>query len=311
LMFHQTFSSQRVYFLSSVVFKAVAVVVLMGLTTVGSFGQTPKELTIAFLPQNDISTFLPDAEKMAADLSRRLGLPVKVYVPNDFAAAVEALRFNHAQVAFVPSWPGVMANRVAGARFILAEVRNGKTYYYSCWYARADAAISTLADLRGKKVAFSSPLSSSGYLFPVAKLVEEGLLKDGQADPKSFFGEILYSGGYEATLQAIARGHVDAGGASEAAYELYLTPEQRGRVKVIARQGPIPTHGVVVHPGLPQEFVETLRNVLLSYSSETDKALLKKLYGADSLVAVNHEEHVSHLYRAEQLTGYQFKQAQR
>jgi phosphonate transport system substrate-binding protein len=287
---------------------SVLAALFIGLT---SAAQTPKTLTIAFLPQNDISTFLPDAEKMAQDLSRRLGIPVKVYVPNDFAAAVEALRFNHAQVAFVPSWPGVMANRIAGARFILAEVRNGKTYYYSRWYARTDAGINTLADLRGKKVAFSSPLSSSGYLFPVAKLVEEGLLKDGEANPKSFFGDVLYSGGYEATLQAIARGHVDAGGASEAAYELYLTPEQRKSVKVIARQGPIPTHGVVVHPGLPREFVETLRNVLLSYSSETDKALLKKLYGADSLVAVNHEEHVSHLYRAEQLTGYQFKQAQR
>jgi phosphonate transport system substrate-binding protein len=311
LMIHKTFSSLRAYFLSSVVFRAIILVVLVMFANVGSFGQTPKELTIAFLPQNDISTFLPDAEKLAAELSRRLGLPVKVYVPSDYAAAVEALRFNHAQVAFVPSWPGVMANRVAGARFILAEVRNGKTYYYSCWYARADAAISTLADLRGKKVAFSSPLSSSGYLFPVAKLVEEGLLKDGQADLKSFFGEILYSGGYEATLQAIARGHVDAGAASEAAYELYLTPEQRRRVKIIARQGPVPTHGVVVHPSLSREFVESLRTALLSYSSEQDKALLKKLYGAESFAPVTHEEHVSHLYRAEQLTGYQYKTAQR
>jgi phosphonate transport system substrate-binding protein len=273
--------------------------------------QDPNELTIAFLPQNDISTFLPDAEKMAADLSRRLGIPVKVYVPNDFAAAVEALRFNHAQVAFVPSWPGVLANRVAGARFILAEVRNGKTYYYSCWYARANANINSLADLRGEKVAFSSPLSSSGYLFPVAKLVEEGLLKDGQADPRSFFGEILYSGGYEATLQAIARGHIDAGAASEGAYELYLTPEQRARVKIIARQGPIPTHGVVVHPSLSREFVETLKATLLSYSSEQDKVLLKKLYGADAFTPVTHEEHVSHVYRAEQLTGYQYKAARR
>jgi phosphonate transport system substrate-binding protein len=291
--------------------KIVTIVLLMASTNTKLFAQAPKELTIAFLPQNDISTFLPDAEKLAADLSRRLGIPVKVYIPNDFAAVIEALRFNHVQVAFVPSWPGLMANRMTGARFILAEVRNGKTYYYSCWYARTDAKINTLADLRGKKVAFSSPLSSSGYLFPVVKLVEEGLLKDGQADPKAFFREVFYSGGYEATLQAIAKGHVDAGGASEAAFELYLTPERRARVKIIARQGPIPTHGIVVHPSLSQEFVEMLKSTLLSYSSERDKALLKKLYGADAFVPVNHEEHVSHLYRAEQLTGYQYKASRR
>ncbi len=287
--------------------KMALMFLLMASVTTAAIGQIPKTLTIAFLPQNDVSKFLPDAEKMAQDLSQKLGIPVKVYIPADFAAVVEALRFNHAQVAFVPSWPGVMANRIAGARFILAELRNGKPYYFSCWYARKDAGIQTLADLRGKKVAFSSPLSSSGYLFPVAKLVEEGLLKDGEADPKSFFREILYSGGYEATLQAIARGHVDAGGASEAAYELYLTPEQREKVKVIARQGPIPTHGVVVHPALSTDFVHELRDVLLSYGAGKDKALLKKLYGAESLIAVNHEEHVSHLYRAEQLTGYRYQ----
>jgi phosphonate transport system substrate-binding protein len=288
----------------SAIFLALLVLCLAGNTAAR---EMPKELTIAFLPQNDISTFLPDAERMAKDLSTRLGIPVKVYLPADFAAVVEALRFNHAQVAFVPSWPGVMANRIAGARFILAELRNGKPYYYSCWYARTDAGINTLEDLRGKKAAFSSPLSSSGYLFPVAKLVEEGLLNDGEVDLKSFFGEVLYSGGYEATLQAIARGHVDAGGASEAAYQLYLAPEQREKVKVIARQGPIPTHGVVVHPGLPEAFVNKLRDTLLGYAEGQDKSLLKKLYGADTLVSVQHEDHVSHLYRAEQLTGYRYK----
>jgi phosphonate transport system substrate-binding protein len=298
--------SERIIF-SSHGFKVAVIFLLIASVTICTFGQIPKTLTIAFLPQNDVSTFLPDAEKMAQDLSQKLGMPVKVYIPADFAAVVEALRFNHAQVAFVPSWPGVMANRIAGARFILAELRDGKPYYFSCWYARTDAGIQTLAELRGKRVAFSSPLSSSGYLFPVAKLVEEGLLKDGEADPKSFFGDVLYSGGYEATLQAIARGHVDAGGASEAAFELYLTPEQRQKVKVIARQGPIPTHGVVVHPTLPAEFVDKLRDVLLSYGAGKEKALLKKLYGAESLVAVNHEEHVSHLYRAEQLTGYRYQ----
>lgn len=271
----------------------------------------PKEITIAFIPQSDITTFLPDAEEMTKDLSQRLGLTVKVYVPADFAAAVEALRHNHAQVAFVPSWPGVMANRLAGARFILAEVRDGKTYYYSCWYARKDANIASLADLRGKKVAFSSPISSSGYLFPVAKLVEEGLLKDGEVDVKSFFGEVFYSGGYEGTIQAIARGHVDAGAASESAFQLYLTPEQRQRVKIISRQGPVPTHGVVVHPSLSESFVSKLRETLLSYNAGKDKSLLKKLYGADSLVAVTHEEHVSHLYRAEQITGFRFRAAKK
>lgn len=269
--------------------------------------ETPKQITIAFLPQSDITTFLPDAEAMANDLSRRLGLPVKVHIPADFAAAVEAMRHNHAQVAYLPSWPGVMANRMAGARYILAEVRGGKTYYYSVWYVRKDANINSLTNLRGKRVAFSSPLSASGYLFAIAKLAEEGLLEDGKADPKAFFGQVFYSGGYEATMQALARGHVDAGAASDASYELYLTPEQRKDIKILTRQGPVPTFGIVVHPNLSAEFVKKFQQTLLQFNAEKDRALIRKLYGADSLTIVNHEEHVAPVYRAEQLTGFRYQ----
>ena len=156
--------------------------------------ETPETLTIAFLPQEDPEKLLIEAEKIADFLSERIGIPVKALVPLEYAAVVEALRGGHAQIAFLSARPAVLAHEMADAWIILGEIRRGKTYYYSQWYVRTDSGIETLRDLEGKTVAFSSPTSTSGYLFPVAKLVEEGLLEQGKADPKAFFKEVIFSG---------------------------------------------------------------------------------------------------------------------
>ena len=51
---------------------------------------------------------------------------------------------------------------------ILTTVQtDGSTGYYSIMVARADSGIKTLADLKGKKLGFADPDSTSGYLIPV------------------------------------------------------------------------------------------------------------------------------------------------
>lgn len=270
----------------------------------------PQTLTVAFLPQENPERLLPNAKVLSEFLSQQLGMPVKTYIPTDYAAVVEALRAGHAQVALLSAWPYLLASRLGGARIILAEVRRGKTYYYSQWYTTVDSGVNRLSDLRGKAVAFTSPSSTSGYLFPMARLVEEGLLSQG-ADPKAFFKEALFAGGYEQALKALARGQVVAAAASDYAFGLYLSPEEQKRIKVITRQGPVPTHGVAVRGDLPSDLVERIKEAFLKLNRPENLKVLKQLYGAEALVEVTHDQHVSALQKAADLTGFQFPMAKR
>jgi phosphonate transport system substrate-binding protein len=265
-------------------------------------GGPPVPLVLAFQPQENPEGLAPDARRLAAYLAEALGTPTEVYLPTTYAAVVEALRAGHAHVGYLSGWPYLIAHREAGAELLVAEERQGATFYYSQWYVRSDGDIETLEDLRGRHVAFTSPTSTSGYLFPLARVIEAGLLRTG-GDPKAFFGEVLFAGGYQQALQALAHGSVDAAAASDYAFDLYLDEAQRARVRVLERQGPIPTHGIAVRGSLPDAWKVRIREALLSLNEEPHRDLLRSVYGAERLVARSHEEHVSALERALVLVG--------
>lgn len=152
-----------------------------------------------------------EARELESFLESRLGLDVELYFPTSIAAIVESLRFGHAHLALgVGSLPAALALYVADVEMLLVEVRDvvidGKSvaapYYYSYWIVLKDSPYKSLEDLRGKKACFPSELSTSGYIFPMYKLVELGYVKR-PADPRQFFGEIVFAGGYAQCWEAL------------------------------------------------------------------------------------------------------------
>lgn len=261
-----------------------------------------EELVFAFQPQANPEAITPDAEKLAAHLSKEIGVEAKVFMPTNYAGVVEALRAGNADVAYFSGWPYLVAHKEAGAELVVVEERDGKPFYHSQWYVLKDGGIKSLADLKGKDIAFTSPTSTSGYLFPLAKVIEEGLVEK-QGDPKSFFGEVLYAGGYEQALKALVNGKVAAAAASDYAFDRYLNDEERAKVEVLTKQGPVPTHGIAVRGELSDEMKAKVKNALLTLNKPENKELLKSVYGAEKLVARTHDEHVGALSKALELVG--------
>ena len=90
---------------------------------------------------------------------------------------------------------------------IVTEVQtDGSTGYYSIMVARKDSGIKTLADMKGKKLGFADPDSTSGYLIPVTQLP-----KDIKSSVKEYFGETGFGGGHENLVLAVKDGKFDAG----------------------------------------------------------------------------------------------------
>jgi len=225
------------------------------------------KVVIAIQPTVASDEMLTKAKPLQAFLEKSLGgrTKIEVYVPTSYAAVVESLRFGHAQVAFMSAWPAQLAVRLGGAEVALAEVRqvlHGKEkleapYYYSYWVVPSDSPHKDLPSLKGKSVCFPSPISTSGFVAPMGRMVELNLLpaaEGKEADPKAFFKEVLFGGGYGQCWQAMKQGQVDttviAGDVPEKLYNEVL-----GGTRIIETQGPIPSHAVV----LSRELKEPLR----------------------------------------------------
>lgn len=83
---------------------------------------------------------------------------------------------------------------------------DGSTGYYSIMVARKDSGITGIEDLKGKKLGFADPDSTSGYLVPLVTL------PDTIGGPvKGYFAEAGFGGGHENLVLEVLKGTFDAG----------------------------------------------------------------------------------------------------
>jgi phosphonate transport system substrate-binding protein len=254
--------------------------VLMVLAGVSSARAAEAPVVIAVQPSATAEQLSAKARELSADLEGQLGRSVEIRFPTSYAGVVEALRFGHAQVAFMGAWPAALAHEHGGAEVVLAEIRDvivdgqraQAPSYSSSWIVLRDSPIRSLEELRGKRAAFPSQLSTSGYVAPMAKLLELGLIQreEGAAvDPKQFFGEVVFSGGYAQAWQALKAGQVDvsviAGDVPEALYREVMASTRR-----LETQGPIPSHAVVFGASLEEPLRGQVLQALLSLNERPD-----------------------------------------
>jgi phosphonate transport system substrate-binding protein len=244
------------------------------------------KLVIAVQPTGTPEQLTADAKELREFLSKKLNRDVELVFPMTYAGVVEALRFGHAQAAFMSAWPAQLAVKHAKADVVLAEVREvvigqdrkAETFYFSYWVVLKDSPIDKLEQLRGKRAVFPSPLSTSGFVAPLARLVELGLVPRSagkEADPKAFFGDVRFVGGYAQGWEALKAKQADvaiiAGDVSEKLYREVLAG-----TKVIEQQGPIPSHAVVFAKDLDPTPKTQLRDALLDLGSPEHRELMRK-----------------------------------
>lgn len=244
-------------------------------------------LNIAFIAYQNPEQVVEDVRPVAKYLENELDMKVKYFVVSNYAAIVEALKNESADVGFMGPLQYVIAHDQAGAEPILGEVYSGKPTYVSKVFVRRDSGIESLEDLKGKNIAFVDPISSSGYLYPLKLFKAKGLIKDKAED---YFGRVYFAGGDEQAIRAVLNKFVDAAAVGQYSYSL-LRPSERDEVVAIADSAQIPSHCVVVREGLDVSVKTGLQNALLALNEGPNKGLLKYLYNVDGYVKVSHEDY--------------------
>lgn len=276
------------------------------------------KLTIAIQPSANPATLAAKSKEIEAFLEQRMpNVDIELRVPTLYAGVVEALKFGHAQAAFMSAWPAALAQKHAGAEVALAEVREvvigeekqEKPFYYSYWVAPKDSNYKSLAELKGKRAAFPSPLSTSGYVMPMSRMVELGMLTPGdkEADPKQFFSSVVFAGGYAQAWEAVKQGQADvsviAGDVPEKLYREVLAAS-----RIIEQQGPLPSHAVVFSKDLEEPLRGQLKTALLALGQPEHRPLMRKFVSGifTGFQETNTQEHLASLSSALQRTNLSY-----
>jgi len=260
-------------------------------------GSAERPINLAITPSAEVQRLTATGNVIAAALGKATNLSWKVTVPTSYAAQIDALCAGQVDVAFIAPLQMTLALDKGCVTPIAAALRKdaeGKltTTYESQVLVRKDSGIKTLADLKGKKFAFTDAISASGYLFP-SLMVKQ---KTGQ-EPKTFFASTIFAGGHPQAALAVYNKQVD--GASmfiDARVKDLQTKELATGMPadiltttdVIEKAGPIPNDGIAIRKDVPADVSNQIKKALLDYGSTDDgKKNYKDLFGWDGMQEVN------------------------
>lgn len=201
---------------------------------------------------------LADYQPLFNAVGSATGLNFELKVAQSYGAVVQAMCDGSADVAFVGPVTYIQAEERGCAELLAVARENGQSIYYAGLFARKDSALRTLADLRGKSVAFGDVNSASSFTYQIAMLLEAGI------DPVKDLGALRLTGTHANSLAAVVEQRVDAAALSFDSYEKAVRSGVLGAqaLRVIARSEAIPYPPLVMNTALPAELKAQLRTAL-------------------------------------------------
>ncbi|MBE3596863.1 MAG: phosphate/phosphite/phosphonate ABC transporter substrate-binding protein [Hydrogenibacillus sp.] len=239
--------------------------------------QAPAKLVVGFVPSQEAENLDAKAKPLADLLTDKLGVPVEVFVGSDYTALIEAMGAGKVDIGFLNPQGYVLAKDRGYADVLLKAVRHGSDSYRAQFVVLKDSPIQSIADLKGKKIAFVDPASTSGYVYPVVLLKKNGI------DPEKDITPIM-SGGHDKAILALLRGDADVAVSFDDARTIVekTDPDVMNKTRILTYTDNIPNDTVSVRSSLPEAWKEKIKAAFLGIAEdEHGKQIIQDIYSHD------------------------------
>lgn len=218
-------------------------------------------LTLSFGQYMPRQSVMKAMQEMASYLGSRLDRTIKVLVADEFHQVGRMLATGKVDLAFLSPLLYVQAKKKHPSIKLLCAIRTkGTSTYQGLVIARADKEINKLEDLKGKSFCWVSRHSTSGYLFPLAMMLERGIT------PNRDFRREYMTGYHHEALRRIEAGICDAAAVFS---DTYFKAKVQGSIKtglhVVAATSPIPRDAVCAGKRVEGALLVEIRKALLEF----------------------------------------------
>lgn len=288
----------------------------------------PESITISLVPSTEGEDLAEALDPLTTYLSDQLGIEVNGVVATDYAATVEALGADQAQVVITDAGSLYNAINQYDAKLILRDVRFGATSYSSvaytnnpdkycddepvmAKYAASDVEMSYCngieeagADATGQgplgldalqkidegtKVALQAATSPAGYQYPIVAMQDAGI------DTDNGIQQVPVEGNNNAVLSVYNDdAEVSFGFWDARSTVLEEAPDVSEKVVAFGYTEQIPNGGVAVSQSLPDDLVAQLTTAMDEYADSSDEAkdVMFNLVGLSDWTADTQQEQI-------------------
>lgn len=231
---------------------------------------SPKE---TFKYYNDLIDYISD----------KVGYPIYIKQKKTYAEVNLLLENSEVDFAFICSGAFVDQYDKGSMKLLVAPEINHKTNYNAYIITQKRSKISEFKDFKSKNFAFTDPLSNTGRLYPLKKVIELG------ESEKTFFEKSIFTYGHDISIQMVNRDLVDGASVHGLVYNYIANkhPEKVANIKIISKSEQFGIPPVVSPSSLDQNVFEKYQDVFLQLHTDSlGKAILNHLM-IDRFVEVN------------------------
>lgn len=244
----------------------------------------PSTLVFTYTPVEDPAVYR-DAFKPFQDyLAEKTGKKVIYYTVQSNAAEIEAMRSGRLHIAGFSTGPTGFAVNLAGAVPIAVKgTADAFQGYNLILIVKKGSPYQKPTDLKGKKVAHTSPSSNSGNLAPRALFPKLGLVPE-----KDY--EVAYSGKHDQSVLGVNSGDYDA---APVASDVFYRMAERGAVnkddfRILYKSPTFPTSSFVYAHDLHPDLVKKIRAAFTDFRFPAE--MQKTFGGADRFFPVTYKQ---------------------
>lgn len=265
--------------------------------------RNPSTLVFTYTPVEDPAVYEKVFKPFTDHLAQCVGRRVVFYQVQSNAAEIEAMRAGRLHVAGFSTGPTAYAVNIAGAvPFAVKGYADHYQGYNLIVVVRKDSPYQKLADLKGRKLAHTSPSSNSGHMAPVALFPKEGLVPD-----KDY--KIVFSGKHDQSVMGVRSGDYDGAAVASDVFERMV---HRGEVKadefrILYRSATFPTSSFAYAHDLEPAFRDRMLKCFHDYRFTPE--MQKAFDGADRFFPITYKKEFSVVRQVAESAGERFNRA--
>lgn len=244
----------------------------------------PSTLVWAYTPVEDPAVYANVFKPFTDHLEKCVGKRTVYFPVQSNAAEIEAMRSGRLHFAGFSTGPTGFAVNMAGAVPFAAKGLGSEVRGYNLLaIVKASSPFQSLADLKGRKVAHTSPSSNSGNLAPRVLFPERGLTPETDYKP-------LMSGGHDKSVLGVASGDYDMAAVASDVFDRMAT---RGNIKasdfrILYRSSVFPTSSFAHAHDLKPELAAKLKECFFSFRFPA--AMQKEFNGDDRFLPITYQK---------------------
>lgn len=244
----------------------------------------PSTLVWAYTPVEDPAVYANVFKPLTEHLQRCVGKRLVYFPVQSNSAQIEAMRSGRLHFAGFSTGPTGFAVNLAGAVPFAAKGLGQQVRGYNLIaIVKSSSPYQKLGDLKGKKVAHTSPSSNSGNLAPRVLFPEQGLKVDEDYKP-------LMSGGHDKSVLGVGSGDYEMAAVASDVFDRMAT---RGTIKaddyrVLYRSPVFPTSSFAHAHDLKPELAAKLKECY--YSFRFTPEMTKEFNGDDRFLPITYQK---------------------